>query len=232
MPKYRIKFARLREARFVAHLDIARAFERAVRRTGEPMVFTKGFNPHPKISFAFPAQVGITAQEEFVDIELSKSVVPEEFASKLNDVLPKGITVIKVRPVCGKAPSLMSLLKSATYRVSAGLLNPIQEHRLMKDVESFLGFTEINVDRVRKGKKSIINIREGILKLTGRIDKNKGMVFEMHLQAGSTGNIRPEEVLNSFLKKYNYRVDTDTIEITRTGLYSRTGNEYISLWKC
>ncbi len=232
MPKYRIKFTRQKEARFVAHLDVVRAFERAIRRTEVPMAFTKGFNPHPKISFAAPAQVGITALEEFVDVELFKPVAPGEFADRLNKALPVGIRVNKVRPVRDRAPSLMSLLSSATYRVRVKSLDTVAEDGFKKDLESFLELAEINVVRVRKGAKSIINIREGILKLTGRIHENNVLVFEMHLKAGSTGNIRPEEVFNSFLLKYDYRIDTDTIEIVRTGLYSGKGNGYVSLWKC
>jgi len=35
--------------RFASHRDVARAFERGVRRAGLPIAYSAGFTPHPKI---------------------------------------------------------------------------------------------------------------------------------------------------------------------------------------
>ena len=39
------------ELRFLGHLDMLRTMERAVIRSGIPIAFSEGFNPHMKIAF-------------------------------------------------------------------------------------------------------------------------------------------------------------------------------------
>ena len=48
--RLRIRYAKRGRLRFTSHRDVARAFERALRRAGMPMAYSSGFTPHPKIS--------------------------------------------------------------------------------------------------------------------------------------------------------------------------------------
>ena len=50
--KLRLRYAKRGRLRFSSHRDLARVFERAVRRAGVPMAYSQGFSPHPKISWA------------------------------------------------------------------------------------------------------------------------------------------------------------------------------------
>jgi radical SAM-linked protein len=43
---------------YFSQLDVYRLTERALRRSGLPLYFTQGFNPHPKISFLSGLKVG------------------------------------------------------------------------------------------------------------------------------------------------------------------------------
>ena len=49
------------ELRFLGHLDMLRTMERAVIRSGIPIAFSEGFNPHMKIAFDAALGVGVTA---------------------------------------------------------------------------------------------------------------------------------------------------------------------------
>ena len=51
--KYKIKvtYRKTGFVRLFSHLDIARFLERALRRSDLTYYLTKGFNPHPKISY-------------------------------------------------------------------------------------------------------------------------------------------------------------------------------------
>ena len=56
---YRVVYSRLGNARFFGQLEMATAFERAIRRAGLPAVFSKGHNPHPRISFGEALPLGM-----------------------------------------------------------------------------------------------------------------------------------------------------------------------------
>jgi radical SAM-linked protein len=58
----RVKFERSQEVKFISHLDMMKAFERALRRAGLPIGYSKGFNPHPLMVFGLPLSVGMTSQ--------------------------------------------------------------------------------------------------------------------------------------------------------------------------
>ena len=58
--KYRIKYTKGPEVRFVSHLDLMRLFQRAVRRAGLPIGYSHGFNPHQLMSFGNPLSSDVT----------------------------------------------------------------------------------------------------------------------------------------------------------------------------
>lgn len=66
--RVRIAYAKLEEAKYIAHLDLGRVFERACRRAGIPLAYSQGFNPHPKITFGSALAVGVEGEQEFVDL--------------------------------------------------------------------------------------------------------------------------------------------------------------------
>ena len=43
--------------RYISHLDLQRAMTRLLLRTDLPIVFSEGFNPHPKLTFAQPLSI-------------------------------------------------------------------------------------------------------------------------------------------------------------------------------
>ena len=45
--------------RYIGHLDLMRAMQRALRRSGLPIRYSNGFNPHIRLSFAAPLSVGV-----------------------------------------------------------------------------------------------------------------------------------------------------------------------------
>ena len=62
------------ELRFLGHLDMLRTMERAVIRSGIPIAFSEGFNPHMKIAFASALAVGVTSQAEYMDVDFKEEV--------------------------------------------------------------------------------------------------------------------------------------------------------------
>lgn len=218
MPRYRVRFSKDGPARFFSHLDLVRTSERAMRRAGLPVAFSQGFHPHPLFSFAAPLPVGIAGENEYLELELEKNIPTKEILSRLSLVFPEGIQIKEIWPVNDDPPSLMAALEKASYKVEIELSRVLTEEELKRLIRSFLALDLIEVTRKKKDRFHKRNIRPGILSLQGRV-KGEKMILEMELQAGSTGNVRPEEVLESFLKKNELFVFFETGTIKRMGLF-------------
>ena len=78
-----IRFGKQPRLRFISHLDMQRFFQRAVNRTGLPIAYTQGFNPHPVMSFGSALALGWTSEYEVIDIKLSAPMGRKRFKTWL-----------------------------------------------------------------------------------------------------------------------------------------------------
>ncbi len=230
MPKYRMMYAKEGPARYISHLDLLRAIERAARRAGLPMAFTQGFNPHPKIAFAAPLGVGTAGEREFADLELAESISAGQMAAALSGTLPEGLRLIEVRQVQEeRCPALMAMVDRATYRAEAKSGRPLSIEELDGAVKAFLSEPEIPVERKSKaGKIKRYDIRPGIFAMSGRLDDDI-IIIETELKTGSRGNVRLEEVLDAFKEHSRLPVQGRFI-LFRTGLYAGGEGGKKTLW--
>jgi radical SAM family uncharacterized protein len=114
---FRLQYAKLDRVRFISHLDVVRAFDRALRKAGLPIAFSSGFAKHPRMAFGPPLPVGVTSLAEYVDFEFSAPLTPA-FVEALDAALPGGLSVVRAEPHAGsKPPSLMSSISQADYRM-------------------------------------------------------------------------------------------------------------------
>lgn len=70
--------------RFSGHLDIAGELARWLKRARVDVQYSEGFNPHPKMSFAQPKPVGMTAYNELVDIFVESLGLLPDFEMKMD----------------------------------------------------------------------------------------------------------------------------------------------------
>src|SRR5580704_12582407 len=94
--RLRIKYAKRGRLRFISHRDFARAFERAIRRSGVPIAFSAGFSPHPKVSYAGATPTGVASEAEYLEIGLAEARDPAEVQAALDAALPPGIDIVNV----------------------------------------------------------------------------------------------------------------------------------------
>jgi radical SAM-linked protein len=119
------------KAVFLSHLNMVTIFQRAFRRAGIELAFTRGFNPKPKMEFAHPLSLGIASEQEIASFEClagtENECIVSELADRLNRVLPPGIEVIESKIIgrnesrgggkTEKKRSLMSLYGGSVYAV-------------------------------------------------------------------------------------------------------------------
>src|SRR5438067_13076726 len=88
--KVRIRFCKLGKVRFTSHRDVARIWERALRRATLPVAYTEGFSPHPKLSFGLALSNGHESLGEYLDVDLAAPVDVDSIAARLDPCLPIG----------------------------------------------------------------------------------------------------------------------------------------------
>jgi radical SAM-linked protein len=234
--KIRLVYTKLPEVRYISHLDTVKTFERSIRRAKIPIAYSEGFNPHPKMSFGSALAVGVTSNQEYLDIDLREAREPEEVKNLLNQHLPGGFRIIDSREAQDKSDSLMALLNVAEYEVSLSLTASIQEEELATKLKDYLQREEVEIlKETKKSKRNNYrypelkpkNIRSGIYEVKGRIEGNK-IFLDVKLRTGSTGNVRPEDVASTFIELEMIPVDMDTLRIHRTGLYIWENEENLS----
>ena len=113
-----IRFEKRPRLRFISHLDLQRFFQRAVNRTGLPIAWSQGFNPHPVMSFGSALALGWTSEYEIVDIKLSAPMGRKRTEEAIRAALPEDLPVLEVRMVDDRHPAPMALVKMADYRVT------------------------------------------------------------------------------------------------------------------
>jgi len=227
MPRVRIEFAKGDEVRFLSHLDVMKAFERAIRRAGIPIAFSEGFNPHPKMNFASALAVGVTSDAEFMDIELKYNMEAAEVVEILAKALPLGLNVKAGREVSDSVPSLMAQVNRAVYHVDSTLEQDVKLAQIEDKLIDFMDQSEIIITkRTKKGPKPK-DIRPGILGVDVSAEQNI-LKLTIMTRTGNEGNVRPEEVVDVFTRHSGLPVDCDSLYIRRLGLYVEKNGKLVS----
>lgn len=116
--RVRLTFAKEPRLRFIGHLDLARAWERALRRANLPVAWTQGFTPRVRLSFAAPLSLGTVACRELADVFFTEPVPPDEVLTRLGEQLPQGCNLTGATAVPVAAASLPSMVRWASYEVA------------------------------------------------------------------------------------------------------------------
>ncbi len=94
MVKIRIKYRKGEEVKYISHRDLIRAFTRAIRRSGLPIAYSQGFNPHMKISWGQALKVGASSEGELAQLQFERWVKPQEVMDKLGPRMPAGLELL------------------------------------------------------------------------------------------------------------------------------------------
>ena len=209
MNKYRLKYQKSEEARYISHLDFVRTIGRTFKRANLPVKYTQGFNPHIIMSVALPISVGVLSNSEYMDIELIENMKTSDLIQSINDNIPLGLKILDAKKLTDSDKSFNKIesAKYLVYTIGNGDIN----------VEDFLSLKEVVVEKKTKKGISDVDIRKDIkdIKYLGKDEEYD--VFVMQLSAGSIANLKPETVLNAFCKFMGYK--TDFYKVVRTNIY-------------
>ncbi len=99
---YRLELSKSGEMIWLGHLDVQRQLQMALRRSGLPVAYSKGYHPHPLMKFGPPLPVGVAGRREALDLALEGQV--PGLMEALNRSLPSGLRVRDSEVVGGQTP--------------------------------------------------------------------------------------------------------------------------------
>lgn len=155
-------FQKTARVRHIGHLDLMRAMQRALRRSGLPVCYSQGFNPHILLTFSAPLSVGAEGLREVMEVPVQSDVSCECFQKRLSAALPPALPLLSVRAVPDDHPAPMSLLRAAQYTIDFD-----EENTLYESLPAFLSQTEMNVVRHTKSGDKPCDIRPMIFAASG-----------------------------------------------------------------
>jgi radical SAM-linked protein len=200
--KLRLRYTKRGRLRFTSHRDIARTFERALRRAGVPMAYSQGFSPHPKVSWVGAAPTGVASEAEYVEVSVVEQVDPEALRRALDEALPPGIDVVEV--VQAGSGNLTERIDASSWRIELDGVGPAE---LSAAVEIFLARDEVLVERLTKDGKRTIDVRPAVVSAVveahssdaghdeAGLSQPCGILMTVVRQV--TPTVRPDDVLNA-----------------------------------
>ena len=151
-----VRFGKNPRLRFISHLDLQRFLHMALNRTGLPIQYSQGFNPHPLMAFGSALALGWTSEYELLDVRLSAPMGRKRCEEAMRYALPEDLPVLEVKLLEDRAPSVMSRVVASDYHVkligdtAAAVIGAIEGFRTAEEV--------LAVKKTKSGEKEI-NIR-------------------------------------------------------------------------
>jgi radical SAM-linked protein len=185
---YRLRYSKVGVMRFFGQLETVQSFGRAIRRSGLPAAYSKGFHPHVKLSFTEALPLGLESLVEEAYLSLTEKLDPETVQSRLNSSLPLGLRIEEASAVARRdAPSPSRRITYAVSDLSPWMVQSVTQdwsHRLQEEM-------------TKKTKKGEIRARLGeILLDVRRLDETS---LEIDLLERPQVCFRPTVVLQHLL---------------------------------
>ena len=167
-------FEKNERVRHIGHLDIQRAVQRGLRRSGLPVAYSNGFNPHILVAFASALSTGACGLREIMDVTLAEEVTEEDFLRKMNRAMPPEMQLKEARRVDDRHPALTASLRAAEYLLQ--FRDGGQAERLLSAMDSMMKMNEIPAVRKTKSGLKECDIRPLIYDLRKEKDRLRAVL--------------------------------------------------------
>mgnify|MGYP000482835954 CR=1 FL=1 len=221
--KIRIEFSKLKGVRYISHLELMDTIRRAVRRANLPAKYTQGYNPHLVLSLGQPLAVGMIGKGEFFDFNLKEKVEEKKIVQRLNDSLPQYIKIKEARYVPDDVKSLQAIVDTAIYSIDFAYdKNKVDDEKILKSLQSK---NEIEIIRKRRNKEDRkLDLAPMIYDI--ELD-NKLPIWHFTVSTGSSGNVRPSELIKALNERYDLIKKVPLVNVIREGMYVKQKNKLL-----
>ena len=203
-----VVFEKAPRLRHIGHLDLMRAMQRALRRSGLPLRYSQGFNPHILLNFAAPLSVGMPGEREVMEVPIEGKMDAALFKEQLSKALPPDLPCLSVHAVDDRHPAPMAQLTAATYEAE---MESVPEG-LGEALEKFIALPEIPAIRKTKSGMKPCDLKPMIYQLSLR---EKKLIMTLALCEKAT--CKPDLLLSSLFEFAN--LERPRMLITRKCLF-------------
>lgn len=205
MTTVRIWFTKTGEASYISLLDLQRVMQRVLKRSGLPVWYSLGFNPHIYMTFACPLPLGQESLVESVDVKTEQE--PVDFAAwqaALATAMPQGLNLVEVTLPQNKAEEIgfcrYTLSLPAEAAASLDAYNQLESAVIIK--------------KTKRGQKPV-ELKEHLPALEYETEEDR-VVCRLELPAGEGLNLNPSLWLG-FLQEH-CGLDATRVNVLRTGI--------------
>lgn len=217
MYKLRVTYSKSKEAKYISHLDLIKVIERTFRRLDIKLIYSKGYNPRPDITFAAPLAVGIESIGELFEIMLEERLDITFLVKSLNKELPSGIIILNAEYVAADGKNIMSRAYASIYEIrildnekEMSKLTIKQKEELKQwykqSMEEYLEQSNILVLKKSKNRMERIDIKPGLIDYEFLIDGG----LKVSVYTGQDKNVKPDNIMIGYIeyigKKVKYEI--------------------------
>jgi len=197
---YRAFYSKLYRARFLSHLDLTNLIQRALRRSGIPIIYSEGFHPKMRISYLPALPLGMEGRNEVLEFKSKYYFSEEEFIRQVNKFLPSGIKFTGMRRIELSEPSLNKDIRKMIYSLNLKnqeVIDAVKRLEIKRNIPSSDSYEIIQrlfEEFIAKNKdETIVDIF---------LDRKEGklyIIMKFSLQKG----VRPQEIVEGILEIEN-----------------------------
>ena len=212
------KFTKLGYLKFISHLDLVDLFQRTLFQNKVDVKFSEGFNPHPRMSIAYPLPLGIESNSEYMEIYLNSKIDLKDFLIKMNERLPQGIKIVEAK--YDDDESISNKVKSVVYAFK--LLNTFYDKNkdidIAKELDKVNAMDIVEIERKRKKGKRRIFVKENAKDYLNRLELKDDAIYA-YSKMSEQGSLKPALVFDILNNYTDIVMDELDIDLERIGLY-------------
>ena len=207
------------ELRFLGHLDYLRTMERVVVRSGIPIAFSEGFNPHMKIVLDAALAVGVTADPLYMELRLENDMPIEEVKERLGAQMPRGMTIHEIIEAEMEWPKFSAFFNEEAYEMEGPVKKGASAELAEKAITEFNQLNSFIYQRVTPKKVREMDVKPMILEpMKVRIEGERAYLT-FSLIRSNTGSVQPKDVWKMLSESFGLPWVTDAFICSRIGTY-------------
>jgi radical SAM-linked protein len=182
--RYRVRFAKTQLLRWISHRDLARLWERLVRRAALNLSMTEGFHPKPRIAFPSALALGVEGLDEVVELELAEEMAVEDLHERLRIYDQPGLTINSV----ARLPDQFGKAQLAQSDYLITVIETADRDSICRAIARLMSQPTVSVER--KSKTLTVEVASQIATLEVAGDE-----LRLSLFASDQATLRPVDVL-------------------------------------
>ena len=192
----RLKFKKVGNLQYISHLDLQRTFNRVIKRSGIPVWYTKGFNPHMKLVFSSPLSIGSESVCEYLDLSMQGDISCAEIMERLNRELTDELCIVDAYIAERK------FIDIAWADYTCEIFCDDASDKLAADAEKLLSTSPLNMIKSTKSGEKEIDIVSLIKNVNVSFDAGRGvLLIKARLSATSTNFLNPEMLISAMKRE-------------------------------